>query len=157
MAGDSLPAAVKQFIVSHLASVEELEILLMLPKREKQEWTIDPIYQVILSSRPSVERALEKFTTSGFLEKSVDQSWPQLRSEGRPDGSRLSRAKNENNSPRPSDSEAQDNERRLPELAEMIDRTPVWIRSVEENFHFLSLPESLRSALEWRGLRMPTA
>ncbi|MCW1921799.1 hypothetical protein OKA05_04495 [Luteolibacter arcticus] len=72
MAVDPLPTEVKQFIVSHLVSVEELEILLMLAKGERQDWTVDPIYQVILSSRSSVERALEKFTAIGILQKSAD-------------------------------------------------------------------------------------
>lgn len=74
MADDALPAEVRQFIVSHLASVEELEILLMLAKGERQEWTVDPIYQVILSSRSSVERALEKFVTDGLIHKSVAEA-----------------------------------------------------------------------------------
>jgi hypothetical protein len=71
MAGDALPPEVRQFIASHLASVEELEILLLLAKGEKQEWTVDPIYQIILSSRSSVERALEKFVADGLAHKSV--------------------------------------------------------------------------------------
>lgn len=69
MPEESLPAAVRLFISRHLASVEQLEILLWLVNRPDTPWTADAIYQVILSNRTSVENGLEKFVASGLLVK----------------------------------------------------------------------------------------
>jgi hypothetical protein len=74
MPDETLPSEVRQFIYRHLASVEELEILLLLVNGGPREWTVDNVYQVILSSRPSVESRMEKFTAAGFLTKSAATS-----------------------------------------------------------------------------------
>lgn len=71
MSGETFPPEVRQFIFRHLSSVEELEILVMLVNGSGKEWTIEAIYQGILSSRPSVERGLEKFTAAGLAAKSA--------------------------------------------------------------------------------------
>lgn len=72
MAGEPLPSSVKQFISQHLASVEQLEILLLLVNQTREHWTAEEIYMVVLSSRPSVVQGLEKFTSAGLLVKSAD-------------------------------------------------------------------------------------
>ena len=73
MPGETFPPEVRQFIFRHLSSVEELEILILMVDGGSKEWTIEAIYQVILSSRPSVERGLDKFTAAGLLAKSPVQ------------------------------------------------------------------------------------
>ena len=72
MPDETLPLEVRQFISRHLASVEELEILLLLVNGARRDWTVDNVYQIILSSRLSVESGMEKFTAAGFLTKSPD-------------------------------------------------------------------------------------
>jgi predicted transcriptional regulator len=70
MAGEPLPSSVRQFILQHLSSVEQLEILLLLMNQTRAHWTAEEIYMVVLSSRTSVVQGLEKFTTAGLVEKS---------------------------------------------------------------------------------------
>ncbi len=66
MSGESLPPEVRQFIARHIASVEELEILLLLLAGEARPCTAESAYQVIKSSRQSVEHGLRKFIAAGF-------------------------------------------------------------------------------------------
>ena len=69
MADEPLASSVRQFISQHLSSVEQLEILLVLVNRASTTWTAEAIYQVVLSSRASVEQGLEKFAAVGLVEK----------------------------------------------------------------------------------------
>jgi predicted transcriptional regulator len=69
MSDESLSPAVRTFIAQHLASVEELEILLFLLAAHGKPQTIESVYQTILSSKSSVERALEKFIAAGLARR----------------------------------------------------------------------------------------
>lgn len=69
MSDESLSPAVRTFITQHLSSVEELEILLFLLAAHGKPQTIESVYQTILSSKSSVERALEKFIAAGLAER----------------------------------------------------------------------------------------
>ena len=71
MADQTLSPEVRQFISRHIPSVEELEILLLLMNGESQAWTVDRVFQVILSSKHSVEKGLEKFVAAGLVQKSA--------------------------------------------------------------------------------------
>jgi hypothetical protein len=66
MPDDSLPDAVAQFMARHIATMEELEILLLLAKDKTALWTAEATYQVVKSSRASVEQGLRKFVTAGL-------------------------------------------------------------------------------------------
>lgn len=68
MSGDPLPPEIQKFIVRHIASVEELEILLLLFKERDPPCTAESAYQVIKSSRQSVQLGLDKFLEAGFVE-----------------------------------------------------------------------------------------
>ena len=72
MSGENLPPEVKQFIFTHLSTIEELEILILLANGGSKQWTAETIYHVILSSRPSIEKGMEKFAAAGLLVKSED-------------------------------------------------------------------------------------
>jgi hypothetical protein len=67
MPGEPLPPEIRQFLARHIASVEELEILLLLHRETAASWTAESVYQVIKSSRPSVQHGLDKFTAAGLL------------------------------------------------------------------------------------------
>jgi hypothetical protein len=69
MAGEALPPDVTQFIFRYLSSVEELEILLLLERGRTEAWTVETVYQVVLSSRNSVGQGLDKFAAAGLLAK----------------------------------------------------------------------------------------
>lgn len=68
MSGEPLPPEVQKFIVRHIASVEELEILLLLFNERETPCTAESAYQVIKSSRQSVQLGLDKFLAEGFVE-----------------------------------------------------------------------------------------
>ncbi|CAN5626015.1 hypothetical protein BH20VER1_BH20VER1_26930 [soil metagenome] len=67
MAGETLPPAVRQLLSRYIASVEQLEILLLLRGQPDRAWTCDQVYEVIRSSQASVAQRLQKFTADGFL------------------------------------------------------------------------------------------
>ena len=67
MPDDPLPSAVMQFLARHIATVEELEILLLLAKDGGKAWHAEEIYQVVKSSRKSVEQGLAKFIAAGLV------------------------------------------------------------------------------------------
>jgi hypothetical protein len=72
MAEEIIPLDIQQFISRHLRSVEQLEILVLLWGKPSATWSVQSVYEVILSTRPSVERWLEEFTDMGFLKKTTD-------------------------------------------------------------------------------------
>ena len=47
--------------------MEELEILLLLAKDATKVWTAEAAYQVVKSSRNSVEQGLRKFVSAGLV------------------------------------------------------------------------------------------
>lgn len=71
MPDELLSPAVGMFITRYLSSVEELEILLCLFAAQGQPRTVDSVYQTILSSKKSVEQALERFISAGLARKST--------------------------------------------------------------------------------------
>jgi hypothetical protein len=72
MPDESLPPPVVHFIARHIATVEELEILLLLAREEGKAWTAEGIYQVVKSSRQSVAQVLARFLAAGFVTASAD-------------------------------------------------------------------------------------
>src|SRR5687767_2643146 len=69
MAGETLPASVQQFLSKYIRSLEQLEVLLLLRNSPNRSWTSAEVYEVVRSSRPSVEERLESFVQLGFLAK----------------------------------------------------------------------------------------
>lgn len=69
MAGETLPASVQQFLSKYIRSLEQLEVLLLLRNSADRSWTSAEVYEVVRSSRPSVEERLENFVRLGFLTK----------------------------------------------------------------------------------------
>jgi hypothetical protein len=69
MPQEDIPLEIRQFVWRHLRSVEQLEILLLLYGRPDSSWSVQAVYDVILSSKPSVERWLEEFVRIGFFAK----------------------------------------------------------------------------------------
>lgn len=69
MSGEKLPPAVRNFISHNLSSIEQLEILRLLFTRPGEEWTAEAVYKVVLTTLPSIEQGLAKFTAAGFIEK----------------------------------------------------------------------------------------
>ncbi len=62
-----LPHGVRQFISRYINSVEELEILLLLRQGRDVSWTVQAVYDIILSTPLSVERWLNELVRQGLL------------------------------------------------------------------------------------------
>lgn len=62
-----IPDAVVRLIATHIRSLEQLEILLLLAERSRETWTVDAVYNVIRSSRNSVAERLEELRLQGLL------------------------------------------------------------------------------------------
>ena len=69
MAGETLPTSVQQFLSKYIRSLEQLEVLLLLRNNANRSWTSAEVYEVVRSSRSSVEERLESFVQLGFLAK----------------------------------------------------------------------------------------
>ena len=69
MAGDALPTSVQQFLSKYIRSLEQLEVLLLLRNSANRCWTSAEVYEIVRSSRSSVEERLENFVQLGFLAK----------------------------------------------------------------------------------------
>lgn len=64
-----LPPSIRSFISRHVRSVEQLEILILLSRDGNVAWTVQKVYDVILSTPQSVERWLDEMVRNGLLEK----------------------------------------------------------------------------------------
>jgi len=69
MPEDVVPEKLHRFIMQNVRSLEQLEILLLVACDKGAAWTVQSVYDVILSTKPSVERWLDEFTRLGFLGK----------------------------------------------------------------------------------------
>jgi len=69
MPEDALPSNLYDFITQNVRSLEQLEILLLVARDRETIWTVQSVYDVILSTKPSVERWLDEFTRLSFLHK----------------------------------------------------------------------------------------
>jgi Fe2+ or Zn2+ uptake regulation protein len=64
-----LATSIREFISRHVRTVEQLEILLLLSKHPKQAFSVQKVYDTILSTPQSVQRWLEELTRAGLVEK----------------------------------------------------------------------------------------
>jgi hypothetical protein len=78
MAGETLPTSVQHFLSKYIRSLEQLEVLLLLRNSPTRSWAPAEVYEVVRSSRASVEERLESFVSLGFLGKE-DGSPPTFR------------------------------------------------------------------------------
>ncbi len=72
MTDAGLPAAVRQLIERHLTSIEQTEILLLLAKNPAVKFTVQNVYDVILSTKLSVAAWLEYFVQEQIVQRSDD-------------------------------------------------------------------------------------
>lgn len=67
-----LPPSIRSFISRHVRSVEQLEILILLSREANTAWTVQKVYDTILSTPQSVERWLDEMVRNGLLEKMAE-------------------------------------------------------------------------------------
>jgi len=71
MPGEDIPLEIRQLVWRHIRSVEQLEILVLLWGNPTANWSVQTVYDIVLSAKPSVERWLEEFVRLGVLEKTM--------------------------------------------------------------------------------------
>jgi hypothetical protein len=64
-----LTPSIRSFISRHVRTVEQLEILLLLSREPGTAWSVQKVYDTILSTPQSVERWLEELARNGLIEK----------------------------------------------------------------------------------------
>jgi hypothetical protein len=64
---DTFPDDVRRFIAAHINSVEQLEVLLLLRRGQRQQWTADEVNREIRSSVAAVAMRLRDLTAHGLL------------------------------------------------------------------------------------------
>jgi len=68
----NLPAPIVEFISHHIQTVEQLEVLVLLHRDPQSLWTAQRVYDVVLSTLPSVQRWLDDLVRRGLIHKSTD-------------------------------------------------------------------------------------
>ncbi len=66
MAND-LPESVKKLIETHIKSVEELEVLLLLSGEPDKSWSSSEVFRTVQSNLNSIELKLAKLAAQGLL------------------------------------------------------------------------------------------
>ena len=64
-----IPHSVRDLITRHIRSVEQLEILLSVTCQPDAGWSVQKVYDTILSTPQSVERWLDELARGGLVEK----------------------------------------------------------------------------------------
>lgn len=64
---EGISPEVTQFLRTYIQSVEQLEVLALLHRDPKREWTVRMVYDVILSNETSLANRLAEFTERGIL------------------------------------------------------------------------------------------
>ncbi|MDZ4401174.1 hypothetical protein [Prosthecobacter sp.] len=72
MSEQELPPSIRNFISRYVRSVEQLEILLLFSQEPDAAWSVQKVYDAILSTPQSVERWLDELVRNGLLEKLSD-------------------------------------------------------------------------------------
>jgi len=66
VAEDGLSSSIVQFIEQYVRSVEQLEIILLLGRNPEQEFSVESVYQVIMSTRDSVQGWLDEMVSKNL-------------------------------------------------------------------------------------------
>jgi hypothetical protein len=69
VANTGLSEAVKKFIAEHISSVEQLEVLLLLHRRQQQEWSAQEVSQELRIDPASAGERLADLEARGLLTK----------------------------------------------------------------------------------------
>lgn len=72
---DELPGQVKQFIGSHISSVAQLEVLLLLFEHRERVWTAHEVAQSLYAGAPVIKQLLDELLAGSLLLKVDDQSY----------------------------------------------------------------------------------
>ncbi len=66
-----------QFIHSYIATVEHLEVLLLLSSSPEHWWTARAVNDLLRSAEPSIQARMEELTDYNLLQKSTDPDNPR--------------------------------------------------------------------------------
>lgn len=75
----SIPVEVRQFVESHIRSLDQLEVLLLVSALPDREWSVDDVYNVVRSSPAVVAERLASFEKAGIFVRSQDPPVYQYR------------------------------------------------------------------------------
>ena len=67
MSGTEIPNEVVEFISAHIASMEQLEVLLLVSRQPDREWSPEAVFTEIQSSHASIVQRLREFSEQGLL------------------------------------------------------------------------------------------
>jgi DNA-binding MarR family transcriptional regulator len=67
MANDAISDDIRRFLNTHITSVEQLEVLLLLYESPTQEWTAAQVYAKLLSNVGSIRNRLQNLCKQGFV------------------------------------------------------------------------------------------
>ena len=65
-----IPDEIRKFLVQHVRSIAQLDILLLISAAPQRWWTATEVYRIVLSNEELVAKTLERFCQINFLRKS---------------------------------------------------------------------------------------
>jgi hypothetical protein len=72
MKDDGLSAQVRDFVIRHITSIEQLELLLLFASDPAKSWIIEQLVKEISSSPESVNQRVQQLVEEGFLARNGD-------------------------------------------------------------------------------------
>ncbi len=67
-----IPEEVRQFVGKYIRTLDQLEVLLLVSALPDREWSVNDVYQVILSNTAAVTDRLESLFNAGMLSRSKE-------------------------------------------------------------------------------------
>lgn len=74
-----IPESLKQFIIQHLHSLEEVEVLTLLQKDGERMWTVQSLCQAMTSSTASIEKRLSDLCAAELVECTAGEKGSRYR------------------------------------------------------------------------------
>lgn len=69
VSGEPVPEEVRRFLIQHVQTIAELEILLLVSASPERAWTVKEVYKALLNNEALVEKALASFTQRRLVQK----------------------------------------------------------------------------------------
>ncbi len=68
----SIPEEVCQFVGKYIRTLDQLEVLLLVSALPDREWSVNEVYQIVLSSPAVVTERLESLVNAGMLSRAKE-------------------------------------------------------------------------------------
>jgi len=75
VSSEPVPENVRRFVIQHVQSIAQLEILLLVSSSSERWWTVKEIYKALLNNEAMVQKTLDDFTHRRLVVKSDSETY----------------------------------------------------------------------------------